>query len=56
MKLTLHYRNVTHDNKFVTTETFYNVNKKRIQEIVQACDKQIVKAYVNGQIINIDNF
>lgn len=56
MKLTMHYKNESHSNKFVTTETFYNVTKKQIQAIIEACDKQIIKAYVNGQVINIDNF
>lgn len=56
MKLTLHYKNETHSNKFVTTETFHVVKKEEIRAIFEACDKTIVKAYVNGQIINIDNF
>ena len=56
MKLTLHYKNEEHKKDFPTTETFHNVSEKRIRNIIESSDKKIVKAYVNGRIIDIYNF
>lgn len=54
MKLILHYKNEAHKNNFKTTETLHG-NRKYLKSIVENREN-IVKAYLNGRVINISEF
>lgn len=54
MTLTLHYRNEAHKNDFKTTETLHG-DKNYLKEIV-AGRENIIKAYLNGKVIDVSEF
>jgi hypothetical protein len=54
MKLTLHYKNEAHKKDFITTETFHG-DRKRLKDFV-VNRENIIKAYLNGKVINVSEF